>query len=224
MEVTTVDMETPNSGHHHRRSTVRRLRATATGSTTAPNPAYTTWIQQDQSILSLIISSLSDEVMHPTVGKNTAREVWPSITSALDSSMRARCLSLLGQFQTLRQGNGSPAEYFRRAQQLVEAVSLAGRPLSLDEQILYVLRGLQPDYHLMASSLTVTGTPITFSQLSDLLQAHEFINSNKFPTVDHPEATGSPLAFFAGRRNSNSGGRQNSNDGGRGGRGGGGRG
>lgn len=44
---------------------------------------------------------------------------------------------------------------------LVEALSLAGRPLSADEQILYVLRGLRLEFRAMVSSLTVAGTPVT---------------------------------------------------------------
>ncbi|XP_019192513.1 PREDICTED: uncharacterized protein LOC109186811 [Ipomoea nil] len=72
--------------------------------TTGPvlNPAYRSWVKQDQSILLLLVSSMSDEVLHLAVGRNTAKEVWDSITAALGSSTRARCLNLLGQFQSLR--------------------------------------------------------------------------------------------------------------------------
>ncbi|XP_019161977.1 PREDICTED: uncharacterized protein LOC109158518 [Ipomoea nil] len=77
------------------------LVSAATSTVPAANPAYKAWIQQDQSILSLLMSSLSDEVMHLAVGRNTSREVWQSITAALGSSTRARCLSLLGQFHSL---------------------------------------------------------------------------------------------------------------------------
>ncbi|XP_019157302.1 PREDICTED: uncharacterized protein LOC109153870 [Ipomoea nil] len=120
--------------------------------------------------------------MHLAVGRNTSREVWLSLTSALASTTHARCLSLLGQFQTLRQGNSTTAEYLGKAQLIVEALSLASWPLSLDEQILYVLRGLQPEFRSMAS----------------LSQAQKFIHSDDFPTMDNPGAIGNPTAFFAG--------------------------
>ncbi|XP_019182104.1 PREDICTED: uncharacterized protein LOC109177242 [Ipomoea nil] len=90
--------------------------ATTTGP--LPNPVYKAWVQQ--SILSLLISSMSDEVLHLAVGWNTAAEVWRSITTALGSNTQARCLNLLGQFQSLRQGNASPAEYLGRAELLVK--------------------------------------------------------------------------------------------------------
>ncbi|XP_019168937.1 PREDICTED: uncharacterized protein LOC109164846 [Ipomoea nil] len=98
-----------------------------------PNPAFKAWEKQDQSIFSLLVSSMADEVLHLAVGKETSAAVWSSITSALGSSSQARCLSLLGQFQVLQQGHSTNAEYLGRAQLLVEALAQAGRSLSLME-------------------------------------------------------------------------------------------
>ncbi|XP_019164361.1 PREDICTED: uncharacterized protein LOC109160529 [Ipomoea nil] len=116
--------------------------AGTTAATIVPNPDHRAWVKQDQSIMSLLISSMSDEVLHLALGRTTSAEIWQSITSALGSSSQARCLNLLGQFQVLRQGNSTTAEYLGRAGVLVEALAQAGRPLSLMEQNLYVLRGL----------------------------------------------------------------------------------
>ncbi|XP_019179703.1 PREDICTED: uncharacterized protein LOC109174917 [Ipomoea nil] len=200
--------------------------SSVTTTTTAPNPDYEAWIQQDQVILSTIISSLSDEVMHLAVGRDTSGEVWDSLASTLASTTRARCLSLLGQFQTLRQGPGSPADYLGRCKVIAESLSLADRPLSNEEQILYVLRGLRLEFRTMANSLTTTGAPVTLTQLSDFLQAQEFIHEDDFAVGDSSGGGGAPAAFFAGRgrnsgdqsHNNRGRGRQN-----RGGRGGGGR-
>nr|GMD60572.1 uncharacterized protein LOC109153445 [Ipomoea batatas] len=91
----------------------------AEATSTASNPAYGAWMQQDQSILSMLVASLSEEVMYLAVGRTTAREVWCSIEAALGSSTRARCLNPLAQFQSLRQGDSLLAEYMGRAQLLV---------------------------------------------------------------------------------------------------------
>ncbi|XP_019179611.1 PREDICTED: uncharacterized protein LOC109174834 [Ipomoea nil] len=173
--------------------------ATTTGQ--VPNPAYRSWVKQDQSILSLLVSSMSDEVLHLAVGRNTAKEVWDSITAALGSSTCARCLNLLGQFQSLRQGNSSPADYIGQTQLLVEALALVGRPLSLDEQNLWVFRGLRPEFRSMAASLTVNGNPVSLPQLADFLQAQEFIYSDELPIANVGGAAGGgpPAALYAGR-------------------------
>lgn len=190
---------------------------TAVAPVMVPNPAYQPWVQQDQAILSLIVSSLTSEVMYLAVGKETSRDVWESITSALASQSRTRALSLLGQFQTLRQGNPTPAEYLGQAQMIVEALSLAGRPLTADETILYVLRGLRPEFRAMASTLTAASTPLTLPQLADHLQAQEFLHADELASTEPATSQGSPAAFYAGRgrNNPSSGGRHT---GGRGGR------
>ncbi|XP_019157569.1 PREDICTED: uncharacterized protein LOC109154164 [Ipomoea nil] len=143
-------------------------------------------------------------------GRNTAREVWESVTTSLGSSTRARCLNLLGKFQNFRQGGSSPVEYLDREELIVESLSLAGRPLSSKEQILYVLRGLRPEYRALAAALTATDAPVTLLQLADLLQAQEFIHSDDLPALDDTSST-QPTALFAGRGqrhgDQNSGGR-----------------
>ncbi|XP_019164362.1 PREDICTED: uncharacterized protein LOC109160530 [Ipomoea nil] len=152
-----------------------------TSTTSVPNPAYKAWIKQDQTLLSLLISSLSDEVMHLAVGQSTSKAVWDSINTALASSTRARCLGLLGQFHALRQGGSSTVEYLGRAQMLVEDLAHAGRPISLDEQNMFVLRGLRQEYRSMASSLTAAGTPVTIPQIADYLRAQEFLHAEDYP-------------------------------------------
>ncbi|XP_019162233.1 PREDICTED: uncharacterized protein LOC109158795 [Ipomoea nil] len=100
----------------------------------------------------------------------------------------------------------STAEYLGRAQLLVEDLAQAGQPMPLDEQNLYVFRGLRPEFRVMASSLAVSGTPVTLPQLSDYLQAQTFIHSDDFLTGP---GTGAPTAMVATRGRQNGGGRQN---------------
>ncbi|XP_019156451.1 PREDICTED: uncharacterized protein LOC109153120 [Ipomoea nil] len=170
--------------------------STTSATTSVPNPAYRAWIKQEQTLLSLLISSLSDEVMHFAVGQSTSKAVWDSINTALASSTRARCLGLLGQFHALRQGGSSTTEYLGRAQLLVEDLAHAGRPISLDEQNMFVLRGLRQEYRAMASSLTAADTPVTIPQIADYLRAQEFFHAEDYPaTPDHA----SLAAFYAGR-------------------------
>ncbi|XP_019161142.1 PREDICTED: uncharacterized protein LOC109157758 [Ipomoea nil] len=142
---------------------------------------------------------MADEVLYLAVGRTTSQEVWMSITAALGSSTRARCLNLLAQFQSLKQGDSTPAEYLGRAQLLVEDLALAGRPVSLDEQNLWVFRGLRPEFRSMASSLAVSGAPVSIPQLSDYLQAQEFIRADEFSTAGGPSVGGSQTAMVAGR-------------------------
>lgn len=68
------------------------------------NHAYRLWIQQDQGILSMIISSLTEEVMPLVLGRHTSMAAWRAIELVLASSSRARTVYFLTQLQTLQHG------------------------------------------------------------------------------------------------------------------------
>jgi hypothetical protein len=145
-----------------------------------PNPAYAVWMRQDQALLSMLVSSLSDEVMPIAVGRRTSRALWEAIIQTLSSSSRARALNLLGQLQGLDQGDSSVADYIGRAQVIVEELTLAGRVVSLDDQNLFVFRGLRPEFRALTASLAVRGQPVTLQELADFLGAQEFIASRDY--------------------------------------------
>ncbi|XP_019163590.1 PREDICTED: uncharacterized protein LOC109159932 [Ipomoea nil] len=57
------------------------------------------WRRQDKAILSMIISSLSEETLRLAVGRGTSRQLWQVIEQTLGSSTRSRALPLLGELQ-----------------------------------------------------------------------------------------------------------------------------
>ncbi|XP_031097079.1 uncharacterized protein LOC116001334 [Ipomoea triloba] len=136
----------------------------ATSSTAAArvrNPAFVAWSRRDQGLLSLLVSSLSEEVLSIAVGCRTSKELWDAIEQSLASASQSRQLHLLSQLHGLRQGDSSTAEYLGRARLIVEDLALAGRKVTLEEQNLYVFRGLRPEFKDVTSSLAVRGHPVT---------------------------------------------------------------
>ncbi|XP_019156025.1 PREDICTED: uncharacterized protein LOC109152820 [Ipomoea nil] len=158
-----------------------------------PNLTHHAWIRQDQALLSILMASFSDEVMPLAIGHRTSRAVWTAVVGALASSSRSRGLNLLDQLQTLNQGNMSVTDYIGKARLFIEELTLVGRPMTLEEQNLYVLRGLRPEFRGLASSLNVHGQLVTLQELADLLGAEEFM-------MHGGPRCGSPTAFTMQRR------------------------
>lgn len=73
-------------------------------------------------------------------------------------------LGLLSQLQSLLQGDSLPSEYLGRAQVVVNELAMTGCLVLLDEQNLYVFRGLRQEFRVMASSLITNGVPVTITR------------------------------------------------------------
>lgn len=61
-----------------------------------PNPAFAPWRRQDHALFSMLVSSISDEVMSLAVGCRSSRALWDTIIQSLASSTHARMLNLIG--------------------------------------------------------------------------------------------------------------------------------
>ncbi|XP_019161441.1 PREDICTED: uncharacterized protein LOC109158076 [Ipomoea nil] len=125
-----------------------------------PNSDNRAWVRQDQALLSMLMSSFSDEVMPLAIGHRTSQAVWTAVVDALASSSRSRGLNLIGQLQSLHQGDSSVVDYIGKARVLVEELTLAGRPLTFEEQNLYL---------------------VTLQELVDLLGVKEFMMGGGSP-------------------------------------------
>jgi len=80
-----------------------------TGSSSAINPSFLRWKQQDQFIMSALLSSLSMDVLHLVVDCQTSHCVWCTLDQALISPSNSRIMQLHGSFQDLWQDDASVA-------------------------------------------------------------------------------------------------------------------
>ncbi|XP_019153039.1 PREDICTED: uncharacterized protein LOC109149605 [Ipomoea nil] len=169
------------------------------------------WRWQDKAILSMLISSLSEETLRFAVGKGTSRQLWQVIEQTLGSSTRSRALRLLGELQGLRQGDSSISDYLGRAQMLIDELALAGRHVELDDQNLYVFRGLHPEFRPLVATLA-RGAPVPLPEVADFLVSQEWICSDDGATLGAAAA----LAVSRGDPGGRCGSPQNRGGGGRG--------
>ena len=68
------------------------------GSSSAISPSFLRWKQQDQLILSALLSSLSVDVLHLVVDCSTSHCVWRTFEKALASPSNSRIMQLHGFF------------------------------------------------------------------------------------------------------------------------------
>ncbi|XP_019189247.1 PREDICTED: uncharacterized protein LOC109183636 [Ipomoea nil] len=172
------------------------------------------WRRQDKAILSMLISSLSEETLRFAVGKGTSRQLWQVIEQTLGSSTRSRALRLLDELQGLRQGDSSISDYLGRAQMLIDELALAGRHVELDDKNLYMFRGLRPEFRPLVAILA-RSAPVPLPEVANFLFSQEWICSDDGAALDASTA----LAVSRGGHGGRGGSPQNRGGGGRGGRG-----
>jgi hypothetical protein len=68
--------------------------ADATAPPTIDNPMYSAWHQQDQSILSAIVSSLTEGVIGMVMLATTSREAWETLEASFASQSTARVMQI----------------------------------------------------------------------------------------------------------------------------------
>ncbi|XP_073266435.1 uncharacterized protein [Populus alba] len=182
----------------------------ATTETAAPaiNSFFLSWKQQDQLIMSALLSSLSTEILHLVVDCHTSYSIWQTLEKSFASPSHSRIMQLHGSFQDLRQGDDSANIYLQRAKVLFDELVAVGQPLFLEDFNLYVFRGLPSDFKDLVTSLSTRADPLSYSDLHSYLLTHEYLNKSSLqstlgspmtapllPTPSHPTAS----AFLAQR-------------------------
>jgi len=142
------------------------------------NPLFLRWKQQDQLILSALLSSLSMEVLHLVVGCQSSCSAWRTLERALASTSNSRIMQLHGSLQDLRQGDESVTQFMQKAKALFDELVAAGRPVSLEDFNLYVFRGLRGEFKDLVTSLITKAEPLSYVDLHSHLLTHEFLHKS----------------------------------------------
>nr|XP_033514335.1 uncharacterized protein LOC117278999 [Nicotiana tomentosiformis] len=140
-------------------------------------------------ILSLLISSLSEETLPIAIGLNTSKAVWDALEAALYSPSNTRILNLHMQLQNLKQDDLTVTQYLHKAKLISDEFVDAVRPLCLADQNIYIFKGLRSKFKDIVTTLSARPEPVTFSKLHSLLLNHQFINGSSISNTSLSSAT-----------------------------------
>ncbi|KAK6139741.1 hypothetical protein DH2020_026501 [Rehmannia glutinosa] len=151
---------------------VPEKRITASGKE-GDNPAYATWVRQDQLLASWLLSSVSENILISTVGLNTSKEIWECLEVGFASQSRAKIMQFKLQLQTLKKGNLPMREYLNKVKICCDTLAAAGQKVSDEDQILHILSGLGNDYDSVMVSITSRVEPCSLREVYALLLSFE---------------------------------------------------
>jgi hypothetical protein len=133
------------------------------------NPAYTRWYDQDQHLLSGLLSSMTEDTLRDVVTATSAKEVWDSLQTRFASSTRARTLQVRVELATAKKLDLTAADYFCKIKGLATEMA----PLRDDEVIAYLLAGLPVEYDPFVTSMTTKGDSLSLDDVYAYLMAFE---------------------------------------------------
>ncbi|KAJ0981423.1 hypothetical protein J5N97_009678 [Dioscorea zingiberensis] len=139
--------------------------ATAEGAMQTPNTTYQQWLQQDQLVLSALLSSLSEEILGQVLFLSTSAEVWEALGRMFSSGSKARVMQIRMQLANVKKGDLSITDYFNRVKSLADTLSSIGLPLRDDEVVSYMLAGLGEEYDSLVTSVTTRIEPFSLTEL-----------------------------------------------------------
>ncbi|KAH0669903.1 hypothetical protein KY285_025519 [Solanum tuberosum] len=129
------------------------------------DPHHAQWIQQDQLILSLLISSISEETLPIVIGLATSKQVWDALKKALSSPSNTRIFNLHMSLQNLKQDDLPVTQYLQKAKLISDELAAVGRPLCLADLNIYIFKGLHSDFKDLVTALSARPQPVTYSEL-----------------------------------------------------------
>ena len=81
---------------------------------TEANPQYAIWWYVDQRVLSILLGSMTEEILGQMVGRNTAAAIWSTVTAMFSAQNRAGVRQISRQLTTMRKNDLLAAEYFNK--------------------------------------------------------------------------------------------------------------
>ncbi|VFQ84354.1 unnamed protein product [Cuscuta campestris] len=139
----------------------------------SPNPCYSIWFRQDQSIVSALLGSCTDTIQPLICNVDTARDAWLNLHSSFASASRGHVLALKSKLGRNPCGNRSINDYLHDMQTISNELALNQSPISEEDLVSHVLNQLGAEYDPISSAAFIRGSALPFAELGDVLRDFE---------------------------------------------------
>ncbi|KAJ9542859.1 LOW QUALITY PROTEIN: hypothetical protein OSB04_029365 [Centaurea solstitialis] len=148
------------------------MEVSGTDGKTEPNSEYLTWYSNDQRIVLLLQSSLTEEAMSVVLGCTTSAAFWTTLEAAFGNTSESRAMNLRMALSKLQKGSRTVSEFGRDFKHHCDQLAAMGRSIPETEKSHWFLQGLGIEFSgFSAAAMHTTPLP-TFQTL--LPQAESF--------------------------------------------------
>jgi len=123
-------------------------------STATPRFSDPEWAMIDECIINWLYTTISTDLLDIIMEKDgTALAVWMAIEELFHDNRLTPAVHLESEFRSLMQGDLSVTEYCSQLKVLAGKLADVGHPIREENQVVNLLRGLNPKLHHMISSI-----------------------------------------------------------------------
>lgn len=143
-------------------------RTTATDTQLArsiPNPDHDTWFTVDQQIVSILTTTLTENIAQLTIGFDTSKAIWDCLERHFSQKSVASATNLKMQLLDLNKGNQFVDEYLCHAKLIADALVSINKPVPDEDLVIATVYGLGPYYIMLRTALTQNPPLPDFTEL-----------------------------------------------------------
>ncbi|CAN6183929.1 unnamed protein product [Urochloa humidicola] len=143
---------------------------------TAATPLFSdpAWAMINECIVNWLYTTISTNLLDTVMEKNdTAIAVWMAIEELFHDNRLTRAVHLESEFRSLMQGDLSVLEYCSQLKVLAGKLADVGHPVREDNQVVNLLRGLNPRLRHMISSIQAQDPLPSFRKVRSQLRLEE---------------------------------------------------
>lgn len=179
------------------------------------NPAFLDWEQQDQLILSWLLSSMTEGLLSRFVNSETSAQVWSHLQIYFATQVRAKQAQYKAQLENTKKNTMPMSDFLLKIRSCVDLLNMVGHRTTTKEHIDAVFDGLPMEYETFMVAINSRLDPYTVDEIESLLLSQESYiqrrnRSNDLAfdqlSLDNPSVN---LAY-SGRNNNNNNRRRNS--------------
>ncbi|CAL2244740.1 unnamed protein product [Prunus armeniaca] len=133
------------------------------------NPAYDTWIQQEQLVLSWINSCLNSTLLATVARLTSAHSTCVALEKCFASLNQNLILQLRSELFRTTRGDSFIADYLDKVNVITDNRALSGSPILGSDLLAVIMNNVGPLYKSTVASAQAHETPITYANLEALL-------------------------------------------------------